>query len=80
MLKPIDHLIKNPNDLPDIPRQLRDYLESRFNASYLYQVVIPNLRKAGHTEEFISGVLQGHHMAQQVLDEIEVRKQLLKEE
>lgn len=80
MLKPIEHVIKNPNDLPDIPRATKEYLQVRFNASYAYQHLIPNLRKQGHSEEFISGVLWGLFTAEQVVDEIDIRKALINQE
>ena len=32
MLKPIEHILNNPNDLPDVPRAVKEYLQSRFNA------------------------------------------------
>lgn len=79
MIKSIQHLIDNPEDLPDIPRSLKDYLEARYNASYLYLQAIPEMRRQGCSEEFISGVLYGFHKAQEVLDEIEQRKRNLQE-
>ncbi|WJE88574.1 hypothetical protein [Klebsiella phage Kpn17] len=30
MLKPIEHILNNPNDLPDVPRAVKEYLQSRF--------------------------------------------------
>lgn len=80
MLRPIEHVMNNPNDLPDVPRATKEYLQVRYNASYLYSDVVPTLRAKGHTEEFISGVLQGFQMASAVMDEMEIRKAALKEE
>lgn len=80
MLKPIEHVLKNPNDLPDIPRATKEYLQVRYNASYLYEHLVPNLRKQGHSEEFISGLLFGFHKATEVIDEIDIRKSLLNTE
>ena len=80
MLKPIEHILKNPNDLPDIPRATKEYLQSRYNATFLYEAIIPNLRTKGHTEEFISGVIQGFNEASKVIDEMEARKALINSE
>lgn len=76
MLKPIEHIIKNPNDVPDVPRATKEYLQSRFNAEYFYLNEYKRLRERGHSEEFIAGVLFGFHMASMVIDEIEHRKQM----
>lgn len=79
MLKPIEHIMNNPNDLPDVPRAVKEYLQSRFNAEYLYRMEVRKLRDAGHSEEFIAGVLYGHYLASCVIDEMETRQRLLKE-
>lgn len=76
MLKPIEHVLKNPNDVPDVPRATKEYLQVQYNASFLYEHFVPTLRSKGFTEEFISGVLYGFNAASKVIDEIEVRKQL----
>lgn len=47
MLKPIEHILNNPNDLPDVPRAVKEYLQSRFNADFLYQSEVRKLREAG---------------------------------
>lgn len=80
MLKPVEHILKNPNDIPDVPRTVKEYLQSRYNASFLFEAVVPNLRAKGHTEEFISGVLYGFNEAAKVIDEMEARKSNLMEE
>lgn len=79
MLKPIENILNNPNDLPDVPRAVKEYLQSRYNADFLYQSEVRKLREAGHSEEFVSGVLYGHYMASRVLDEMEGRQRALKE-
>ena len=35
MLTPISQLLKNPNDIPDVPRATAEYLQVRFNHAYL---------------------------------------------
>ena len=35
MLTPINQLLKNPNDIPDVPRATAEYLQVRFNYAYL---------------------------------------------
>lgn len=79
MLKPIEHILNNPNDLPDVPRAAKEYLQSRFNADYLYQSEVRRLQERGYSEAFIAGVLYGHHMASKVLDEMEARQRSLRE-
>lgn len=80
MLKSIEHILKNPNDIPDVHRTTKEYLQARFNASFLYEQLVPTLRAKGHTEEFISGVLHGFNEASKVLDDMEARKELLRAE
>lgn len=80
MLNSIKHLLVNPNDVPDVPRVVKDFLQSRYNASYLYETLVPELKANGYSESFISGVLHGFNEASKVIDEIEQRKQYNHEE
>ena len=80
MLKPLAHLIQNPNDFPDVPRVVKEYLQSRFNYSFLVKSgVIRQLKLEGHSEAFIAGVIEGFDRASGVIDEIETRKEQLQE-
>lgn len=81
MLKPINHLIKNPNDIPDVPRAVAEYLQVRFNLTYLDMTGhLELMRKAGCSEAHMLGFIQGLQYASNVIDEIETRKEMLREE
>ncbi|QOC57623.1 hypothetical protein pEp_SNUABM10_00024 [Erwinia phage pEp_SNUABM_10] len=80
MLKPIAHVIANPNDFPDVPRLVKEYLQSRFNHSYLVKSgYIRLLKQEGHSEAYIAGVIAGLDKAADIIDEIETRKEQLQE-
>lgn len=82
MLSPIDNVIKNPNDIPDLPRSTKEYLQVRFNMAYLdASNHISFMRKAGCSEAHILGFIEGLTYASKVLDEMEyVREQLANDE
>lgn len=81
MLLPISHLVENPNDIPDVPRAVVEYLQVRFNFSYLEATGhIAHMRTCGCSEAHILGFIQGLQYASNVIDEIQVRKELLNEE
>lgn len=81
MLKPINHLMKNPNDIPDVPRAVSEYLQVRFNYAYLEASGhIGLMRSNGCSEAHILGFIQGLQYASNVIDEIELRKDQLRDE
>jgi len=81
MLKPIKDLIDNPQDLPDVPRQLKEHLQASFDYIYLRESgLLMRLRLEGHSEAYILGVVDGFAMASIRLDELETRKALLGDE
>lgn len=60
MLPIIQHHLRNPEDIPDIPKASAEYLEVRCNASYLIASgAIDGLRKAGYSEAYIAGFIDG---------------------
>lgn len=81
MLTPIKHLVENPNDIPDVPRAVVEYLQVRFNFTYLEATGhIARMRSCGCSESHILGFIQGLQYASNVIDEIDVRKDMLREE
>ena len=81
MLQPIHHLLNNPEDVPDVPRAVAEYLQVRFNYAYLEQSGHIGLMRAnGCSESHILGFIQGLQYASNVIDEIEIRKEQLLEE
>lgn len=69
MLKQIQHYINNPDDIPDIANAPAEYLNARLNASYLIATgSVDELRKAGYSEAYIAGFLDGCHSATEVVD------------
>lgn len=80
MLKPIRHLLDNPNDVPDVPRVVKEYLQSYFNHAYLRESgTLKRLREEGHSDTFIMGVVEGLAIAASVMDEMEHRKAMQQE-
>lgn len=80
MLSPIKHLVDFPEDIPNVPKVLSEYLQVRYNYSYLEATGhIGQMRAAGCSEAHILGFIQGLQYASNVIDEIEVRKELLRE-
>lgn len=80
MLKPIKHLMDNPNDIPDVPRVTKEYLQSSFNHAYLRETgIIKRLMQQGFSETYILGFIEGLGYASSVLDEMELRKEANRE-
>ncbi|MEI2681833.1 phage protein [Erwinia aphidicola] len=81
MLKPIKDLIDNPQDLPDVPRQLKEQLQASFEYDFLREYgLLKRLRLEGHSEAYILGVVESFAMASIRLDELETRKAPLGDE
>lgn len=75
MLQPIKNVVDNPNDVPDIPLAVSEYLQTRFNFAYLEASGHMGLMRAsGCSEAHILGFIQGLQYASNVIDEIELRK------
>lgn len=81
MLLPIKQVVENPNDIPDVPRAVIEYLQVRFNFTYLEATGhIARMRSCGCSEAHILGFIQGLQYASNVIDEMELRKDMLREE
>lgn len=69
MLAVIQHHIRNPDDIPDIPQRSAEYLAVRLNASYLIATgSVDELRKAGYSEQYIAGFLDGCNAAVEITE------------
>lgn len=69
MLSIIQHHLNNPDDIPDIAPAAAEYLAVRLNASYLIATgVIDDLRKAGYSEQYIAGFMDGANAAVEVTE------------
>lgn len=81
MIEPVKYLLENPEDTPDIPYAVKEYLQGRFNYAYLEASGhLARLRSSGCSEAHILGFIQGLHYASNVIDEVELRKEQLEEE
>lgn len=78
MLTPIKKYMENPQDIPNVPRSVMEYLQVQFNAGYAIQSgLIDRVKRAGWSESYIAGFLAGLNYASQTLDDMEtVRKEL----
>lgn len=73
MLNSINHVIQNPNDIPDVPYAVKEYLQVRFNFAYLDATShMALMRKAGCSEAHMLGFIEGLTYASKVLDEMEL--------
>lgn len=76
MLNSINHVIQNPNDIPDVPHAVKEYLQVRFNFTYLDATShMALMRKAGCSEAHMLGFIEGLTYASKVLDEMELIKE-----
>lgn len=81
MLKEIQHYISNPEDVPDVPLAVKNYLQVRYNYTYLNATHhIAFMRSKGCSESHILGFIEGLAYASEVLDEMEQRIKMNKEE
>lgn len=81
MLHNINHVIQNPDDIPDVPRAVKEYLQVRFNFTYLDATShMALMRKAGCSESHMLGFIEGLTYASKVLDEMEAMRELNKQE
>lgn len=77
MLTPIKKCMENPQDIPNVPRSVMEYLQVQYNAGYAIQSgLINRLKQAGWSESYIAGFLAGLNYASQTLDDMEaIRKE-----
>lgn len=69
MLREIQHVLDNPEDIPAIPPASAQYLEVRLNAAYLIRSgVLDDLRKAGFSESYIAGFVEGCAAACEIVE------------
>lgn len=81
MLNEINHVLKNPNDIPDVPHAVKEYLQVRYNFTYLDATNHMTLmRNAGCSEAHMLGFIEGLTYASKVLDEIELIKEANRDE
>lgn len=81
MLHNINHVIQNPEDIPDVPRAVKEYLQVRFNFTYLDATShMALMRKAGCSESHMLGFIEGLTYASKVLDEMEAIREMNKQE
>lgn len=75
MLTPIKNVMENPDDVPRIPRALKEYLQVHYNAGFVMQMGdVAKLKQAGYSEAYIAGYLAGLQRASYTLDEMETRR------
>lgn len=77
MLTPFKKVMENPEDVPNIPRGVMEYLQVHFNAGFQIQLgQIAELKQQGYSEAFIAGFLSGLQYCAQTLDDCEaIRKE-----
>lgn len=82
MLNPINNVIENPQDIPDVPRAVKEYLQVRYNHAYLdVSGHTALMRRAGCSESHMLGFIEGLAYASKVLDDMElIREQLANDE
>lgn len=81
MIADIKHVLDNPNDVPDVPPAVIRYLQAILTSEYIAESgQLKVLRSAGYSEQAIFGFILGTQYASKVLDEMEARKRMNREE
>lgn len=75
MLIPFKKQLEKPDDIPNVPRAVAEYLQVQFNAGFQMQMgTVAKLKHAGYSESYIAGFLAGLQMASQTIDDMEHRR------
>ena len=81
MIADIKHVLDNPNDVPDVPPMVMRYLQAVLSSEYITESgQLKVLRAAGYSEQAIFGFILGTQYASKMLDEMEARKLMNREE
>lgn len=81
MLTVIQGIIDNPSDIPDIPQASAEYLMVRCNHAYLSRTgALDDLRKAGYSESFIAGFIEGLGCVPELIELMQSSKEPEEEE
>lgn len=80
MLKPIKLLLEKPEDIPNVPRSVKEYLQSRFNHTYFIESgQWGQLVSQGFSEQFVAGVVHGLMLAARTFDDMEAAREAYSE-
>lgn len=72
MLLPFKKIIENPESVPKLPRASMEYLQVRFNSSWVIRSGhIDQLKRSGMSDAAIMGFIMGLEYCGNVLEEIE---------
>ncbi|PMX14138.1 MULTISPECIES: phage protein [unclassified Pseudomonas] len=78
MLNDIQAVLDDPENIPDIPNASALYLKVRCNAAYLIRTgAIDDLRKAGFTESYIGGFIEGLNAATEIVEIMQEQRNTL---
>lgn len=81
MIADIKHVLDNPNDVPDVPPIVMRYLQAVLSSEYITESgQLKALRAAGYSEQAIFGFILGTQYASKMLDEMEARKRMNRDE
>lgn len=81
MIADIKHVLDNPNDVPDVPPAVMHYLQAVLSSEYITESgQMKILRAAGYSEQAIFGFILGTQYASKMLDEMEARKRMNRDE
>lgn len=75
MISDIKQLLENPEDVPNVPRAVKKYLQAAFSAEYLEESgQLSLIRNQGYSESAALGFILGVQFASKMLDVMEARK------
>ncbi|WWT40689.1 hypothetical protein [Klebsiella phage 175002] len=81
MIADIKHVLDNPNDVPDVPPMVMRYLQAVLSSEHITESgQLKALRAAGYSEQAIFGFILGTQYASKMLDEMEARKRMNRDE
>lgn len=81
MIADIKHVLDNPNDVPDVPPAVMRYLQAVLTSEHITESgQLKALRASGYSEQAIFGFILGTQYASKMLDEMEARKRMNRDE
>lgn len=75
MRRDIQQLITNPEDVPNVPKGVKSYLQATLSADYLdVSGHLEALKARGYSEAAIFGFIMGVQYSSKMLDEMEAMR------
>lgn len=81
MLRDIQTIIDDPENIPDIPNASAQYIKARCNLAYLVRTgVTDDLRRAGYSESHILGFIEGMNACVELVELMQEQRNIQPED